>query len=191
MVKSGSRNVRGKLQAYLWKQLMPEINYIVDTQTAFKAFPADIARVVTEDKLVERAFCFDIELMLKAQLYVMDQKKAKGEWKEGFEPLGQCGIAWIDSEAESQSQDPNLYVNLLKALVPIFLTHLASRGGLTSQDVERRQSYATFLEGLDTTKWDRLLEHCPEGIASRDAADFRTWAEVTAAELVAASQGNK
>lgn len=46
MVKSGSRNVRGKVQAYLWKQMMPEIGYVIDTQTAYKAFKAPVLKKI-------------------------------------------------------------------------------------------------------------------------------------------------
>ena len=64
---------------------MPEIAFVVDTQTAFKAFDADVIAELTGKKLVERKFAFDIELMLLSHL------RRKGS-------VGQCGIAWIDSE---------------------------------------------------------------------------------------------
>ena len=38
VVKKGVRNLRGKLFIYLWKRLIPNLNYVVDTQCGFKAF---------------------------------------------------------------------------------------------------------------------------------------------------------
>ena len=76
-VKSGGRNTRGKLHAYLWKQMMPEICYVVDTQTAFKAFRADSVGKLTEN-LMEYTMSFDLELLLKAQLGA-DKPNALGQ----------------------------------------------------------------------------------------------------------------
>ena len=166
IVKTGSRNLRGVLHAYLWKQMMPEIAFVVDTQTAFKAFNANVITELTSNILVERKFAFDIELMLLTHL------RRRGS-------VGQCGIAWIDSEAESQSGDTEGYVTLLKAIATIYREYLP-------RDTWR-ESIAEFVKSLTPTRFEALLDNCPEGIAMRDAADFETWSGCSAAELAAAA----
>lgn len=164
MVKGGSRNVRGKLHAYLWKQMMPEIGYVVDTQTAFKGFKAETVLDITKS-LVERKFAFDIELMLKTHLRRENS-------------LGQCGIAWIDSEAESQSGDTENYVALLRAIATIYHAYLPADTW--------RDEFADFVSGLSVDSFEKLLDNCPKGIATRDAADFATYKGVSSADLAAA-----
>jgi hypothetical protein len=167
IVKTGNRNLRGVLHAYLWKQMMPEIAFVVDTQTAFKAFDAGVIAKLTGEKLLERKFAFDIELMLLSHL------RRKGS-------VGQCGIAWIDSEAESQSGDAEGYVALLRAIATIYREYLPSDAW--------REGIAGFVEGLNPERFQALLDNCPAGIATRDAADFETWRGVDAKELdIAAS----
>lgn len=167
IVKSGSRNLRGVLHAYLWKQMMPEIAFVADTQTAFKAFNAAVIAELTNKALVERKFAFDIELMLLSHL------RRQGS-------VGQCGIAWIDSEAESQSGDAEGYVALLRAIATIYRRYLPADPW--------REGIAEFVESLTPERFRALLENCPEGIAGRDAADFETWSGVSAQDLHAAAE---
>ena len=54
VIKSGARNLRGKLFIYLWKRLIPKLSPIVDTQCGFKAFRADVARGIVEDTVEKR-----------------------------------------------------------------------------------------------------------------------------------------
>ena len=168
IVKTGDRNLRGVLHAYLWKQMMPEISFVVDTQTAFKGFDADVIAELTSKKLVERKFAFDIELMLLSHL------RRKGS-------VGQCGIAWIDSEAESQSGDAEGYVALLRAIATIYREYLPAD--------DWREGIAKVVDTLTPKRFQALLDNCPKGIAERDAADFEHWRGVSAVELDAAASG--
>ena len=156
MVKSGGRNTRGKLHAYLWKQMMPEICYIVDTQTAFKAFRADMVEKLT-DNLMERTMSFDLELLLKAQLNAPEGQA---------QALGQAGICWKDSEAESTSGDSGGYVTLLQQMAAIY-RHYLPKG-------DWQESFATFLDTLTGPGFDTLLLNTPKDIESRDAAQYKS-----------------
>lgn len=166
MEKSGGRAVRGKLHAYFWKQMMPEMVHIVDTQTAFKAFDAAAAKAVTEDGCINRAMAFDIELLIKC---------AKAF---GGETLGQAGIAWKDSEALSTSGDSSGYVKLLQQMVDIYRQYLPQEPW--------REDFGEFLYALDDAAFERLLKNCPAGIADRDARDYTSPDSVTTADLRAA-----
>lgn len=37
---------------------------------------------------------------------------------------------------------------------------------------EWRESFAKFLDQMDCAKFDKLLDNCPPGIATKDAKDF-------------------
>ena len=165
MVKSGGRNTRGKLHAYLWKQMMPEICYVVDTQTAFKAFRADVVESLTTG-LMERTMSFDLELLLKAQLGSPGQAEA----------LGQAGICWKDSEAESTSGDSGGYVTLLQQMAAIYRHYLPKN--------HWQESFATFLDTLTGEGFDTLLVNTPEPIEARDAAQYTSPDVVSTADLI-------
>jgi len=166
MVKSGGRNTRGKLHAYLWKQMMPEMCYVVDTQTAFKAFKAEAVTEITKG-LMERTMSFDLELLLKAQVQSGSKEPA----------LGQAGICWKDSEAESTSGDASGYVVLLQQMAAIYRHYLPKD--------DWRESVAAFVDNLTGEAFDRLLLNTPAPIETRDAAQYKSPDQVSAAELVA------
>eukprot|EP00638_Chattonella_subsalsa_P003537 CAMPEP_0117756390 /NCGR_PEP_ID=MMETSP0947-20121206/14049_1 /TAXON_ID=44440 /ORGANISM="Chattonella subsalsa, Strain CCMP2191" /LENGTH=450 /DNA_ID=CAMNT_0005575967 /DNA_START=135 /DNA_END=1487 /DNA_ORIENTATION=+ len=163
MEKSGGRAVRGKLHAYFWKQMMPEMVHIIDTQTAFKAFDAEAAQKVTQDGLINRAMAFDIELLIKTATNF------------GGDSLGQAGIAWKDSEALSTSGDSSGYVKLLQQMVDIYRNYLTQEPW--------REEFGNFIYQLEDDSFERLLKNCPPGIAERDAADYKSPDIVSVAEL--------
>ncbi len=101
-IKQGGRNNRGKLFIYLWKRLIPNINYIIDTQCGFKAFDKDTVVDIIDD-LIEKKFAFDIELLLKTELLE-------------HQSIEKVAIAWIDSEAASTTTDIQPYLPMLKAI---------------------------------------------------------------------------
>jgi len=150
VVKKGERNTRGKLFIYLWKQMLPILREITDTQCGFKAFRADLANRILIPT-IEKRFAFDIELLVRAELK-----------KPGC--LEKVPVAWIDSEALSTTTDIQPYLSMLKAIAGMYREYL--------EPDERADRYASFVEGLDEEGWARLVDRVPEIIAGGDPASF-------------------
>lgn len=165
VVKTGSRNSRGKLFIYLWKRLVSVLPEIVDTQCAFKAFRADVAREIVAPA-VERKFAFDIELLIKTAL--LD----RGD-------MDTVALAWIDSEAASTTTDIEPYLAMLQSIVRMYREYLPP--------AEEAESFAGFIESLDEESWDRLCDHIPAEIAGREPFEFGTGAPVSPEELAVAA----
>ncbi len=164
VVKKGTRNLRGKLFIYLWKRIIYNIGYIVDTQCGFKAFTAPTVRAIVED-LIEKGFAFDIELLLKTEL-LQSQAIEK-------EPIG-----WIDSEALSTTTDIQPYLGMLKGMVAMYRKYLTPN--------PESDEFAAFIESLDEPAWQKLVDNIPAGIASREPAEFDVYHGVSVANLQAA-----
>lgn len=161
VVKKGIRNSRGKLFIYLWKRLIPLPNYIVDTQCGFKAFTADTVRTIVSN-LIETRFAFDIELLLKTEL------RRKGS-------VVTVPIAWIDSEVGSSTTELSPYLSMLKSVVKIYRHYLA----------ENRESaqFANFIEALDESSWNTLVDNIPGEITDRNPKEFGNFAGIQASDL--------
>jgi hypothetical protein len=167
VIKEGTRNLRGKLFIYLWKRLIADLYPVVDSQCGFKAFTADTVRAIVDD-LLEKKFAFDIELLLKTEL------RQPGA-------IVKVPIAWIDSTAESTTTDLQPYLSMLQSIVKMYRKYLP-------EDPEA-ESFAQFIEALDEATWDRLVDHIPAAIATRDPAEFGDFSQVRVADLEAAIQG--
>ncbi len=163
VVKKGVRNTRGKLFIYLWKRLIPELSYIVDSQCGFKAFTADTVRAVA-DELIEKKFAIDIELLLKTELRRADS-------------IGKVPIAWIDSEALSTTTAIQPYLTMLKGIARMYRKYLPSN--------PESESFARFVDGLDEQQWDRLVLAVPGVIADADPKTFHEMNDVQVADLEA------
>ena len=150
VIKKGVRNTRGKLFIYLWKRMLPELNYLVDTQCGFKAFTSPTVPLIVED-MIEPGFAFDIELLLKTELL------QKGS-------IAKAGIAWIDSEAESTTTDLQPYLPMLQSIAAMYRKYTG-----TNPESER---FAAFVESLTQKQWEHLVENVPEEIASREPFEF-------------------
>jgi glycosyltransferase involved in cell wall biosynthesis len=161
VIKKGVRNSRGKLFIYLWKRLIPNLGEIVDTQCGFKAFKAEIIPHILED-LIEKKFAFDIELLLKSELF---QKGA----------ITKVPIAWIDSEAASTTTDLQPYLPMLQSIVKMNRRYLP-------QD-ELASEFASYIESLNEEAFDELLDNIPQDIVSRNPDEFTTYDEVRVADL--------
>lgn len=166
VVKTGTRNTRGKLFIYLWKRLFPELGALVDTQCGFKAFTADTVRAVAGEML-EKQFAFDIELLLKTELRRADA-------------ITKVPVAWIDSEAASTTTDLQPYLPMLRKMAEMSRAYLPSR--------DEAAAFAGFIDGLDDEAWSRLVEAVPEAIATREPHTFGDWNDVTVDELAAAAR---
>ena len=161
VIKTGTRNVRGKMFIYLWKRLLPQLNHIVDTQCGFKAFRADILLDIL-GHTIEKQFAFDIELLLKTEL-IRD------------ESVENCGIAWIDSEAASTTTEFQPYLSMLKAIVKMYRHYLSTN--------PVSDKFADLIQGLTEEKWQLLLENVPADIADREPLEFDEFDSVSAEDL--------
>ena len=161
VVKTGSRNVRGKLFIYLWKRMLPELGKIIDTQCGFKAFRKEIVEQIILD-MIEKKFAFDIELLLKTELHKSDS-------------ISKIGIAWIDSEAASTTTDIQPYLPMLKAIVKMYRKYLP-------QNAESDE-FAEFVESLDEIAFNKLLDNVPAGISSREPIEFAEYKGVGVHDL--------
>ena len=150
VIKGGSRNDRGKLFIYLWKQLLPQLGGIIDTQCGFKAFDA---RVLPEmlPRVAERRFAFDIELLLRTELL-----------RPGS--VARAAVAWIDSEAASTTTEIQPYLPMLKAVAGMYRRLLPP--------TPQSDRYAELIEGLDEPAWQRMLEDIPPEIAQADPSEL-------------------
>lgn len=150
VVKKGTRNTRGKLFIYLWKRLIPQLSYIIDTQCGFKAFDANIVNQIIKDT-IEKKFAFDIELLLKTELLE-------------HHSIEKAAIAWYDSEAASTTTDIQPYLSMLKVVAAMYRRYLPAN--------PVSGEFALFIENLTEKQWQNLIEHIPAEIANGEPATF-------------------
>ena len=161
VIKTGTRNVRGKLFIYLWKRVITNLPEIVDTQAGFKAFRADVVRDIIEDML-EKQFAFDIELLVKTQL------RRPGS-------IVKAPIAWIDSDALSTTTDLQPYLGMLKSMVAMYRRYLPNDAA--------SDRFADFITSLTEEEWQTLVAHAPEPIAEAEPYTFSDFDGVTVADF--------
>jgi len=161
VIKKGVRNTRGKLFIYLWKRLLPELNYLVDTQCGFKAFDRKTVKTIIDD-LIESKFAIDIELLLKAELI----------HKNG---IAKVGIAWIDSEAESTTTDIQPYLPMLKSISKMYRKYTGTN--------KVSEAFSDFIDALNTEQWEKLVGDIPLEITEREPIEFDRYAEITVDDL--------
>ena len=65
---------------------------------------------------------------------------------------------------------------MLKAIVQMYRTYVPS--------TPAAESFAVFIEELNEAGWQRLLTAIPASIAERQPAEFGTFCEVSAVELL-------
>ena len=75
---------------FIRSKLLPQIGEIIDTQCGFKAFKAEILKNVL-DKMTDKRFSFDMELLLMTALQCGS--------RDNF--IGEAPIVWIESNEES------------------------------------------------------------------------------------------
>ena len=161
VIKKGVRNTRGKLFIYLWKRMLPELNYLVDTQCGFKAFKSESVNEIIND-LIETKFAFDIELLLKTELLNKNS-------------ISKVGIAWIDSEAESTTTDIQPYLPMLKSIAKMYHKYTGSH--------KESEQFADFILSLSNQQWDLLVENVPTEISEREPVEFDKYNGVSVADL--------
>ncbi|RLD57796.1 MAG: hypothetical protein DRJ05_09110 [Bacteroidetes bacterium] len=166
-IKKGAHNTRDKLFIYLWKRLIPQLNYIVDTQCGFKSFTASTVKKIILGT-IEKQFAFDIELLLKTETF-------------RHLSIGKVAIAGADSVEAFTTTDPQPYLDMLKSTVKMYHKYLA--------ETDEANEFALFIENLDREKWDRLVDNIPETIADGDPNDFDKFNVVKVSDLEAAIGG--
>ncbi len=153
VIKKGIRNNRGKLFIYLWKRLIKNLDYIIDTQCGFKAFKKEIVLKIVDD-LIEKKFAFDIELLLKAEL-------------ENKNSIEKVAIAWIDSEGASTTTDIQPYLNMLKSIAKMYKKYL-NENNISDE-------FADFIENLNEENFNKIMENVPEEISKKDPIEFSSF----------------
>ncbi len=156
ILKKGTRNNRGKLFIYLWKRIIRRLNYITDTQCGFKAFNAEIVKKIILHNF-EKKFAFDIELLIKTDKFKR-------------ESIAKVPIAWIDSEAESTTEDLQPYVEMLKSIADMYFKYLPANSF--------SHSFAFFIKSLNREKWEVLVNNVPEGILIKSAIHYDKYDEI-------------
>ena len=163
VVKSNRRSARGRLFIYLWKKLLPELAYLDDTQCGFKAMRAHQVHALIRSA-TERSFAFDLELLLHAELL-------------SPRSVASVPIAWIDSEASSNTQEASAHLKMLQRVVR--LSRRPNRRDAISE------AYAQAIEGLDETSWRAAISSFGETLESMDPRLDNENTLVTPASLMA------
>ena len=153
VIKPQSRNNRGKLFIYLWKQILkPHLSNITDTQCPFKAFDSKyIDQLVTNN--LEFKFAFDIELLLKTELI----NNAK---------LTKIGIAWKDSVEASTVGGNETYLDMLKSVTNMYERYV--------EKDTWNENFVNFIRSITTSDFDKLIENMPKYIAESDPSEFQS-----------------
>lgn len=148
VVKTGTRNNRGKLFIYLWKQMIPDLGYITDTQCGFKAFSSKIVDEITCANR-EFKFAFDVEL-----LYKTNQIES--------ESIQKVGITWIDSEAESTTTDLNPYLEMLQSMSKVSTSNIS----------ENQKHFCSLVNKLNEHDWQKLVDNIPKELIDGNPESF-------------------
>ena len=147
LIKKGNRNDRGKIFIYIWKKLIPNLHYIIDSQCGFKAFRKDVLLEIFKSDIVETKFAFDIELLLKADLI---RKNC----------IAKVPIAWIDSYKSSTTADLDPYLDMLKSIAKIYRTTLKAN--------DKSNKFASLVEEMTSKQFDKLLNNIPDEIKQKE-----------------------
>ena len=167
VVKSGSRNNRGKLFIYLWKQMLPQLREMIDTQCGFKGFTAESLFGLTTNN-IEKKFAFDIELLLRCAIDSPDS-------------IDRVAVAWVDSEEASTTTDLEPYLDMLQAVAGMYRRY--------AEPSDRPEQFARLVEGMTQDDWQKLIELAPAELVDREPLEYETWAGVDVPELEAVIRG--
>lgn len=162
VIKTGHRNIRGKLFIYLWKGMLGPLQAITDTQCGFKAFDAELLRAILPGHR-EMKFAVDLELLLKTEL------RHPGS-------IVKVPVAWIDSEAASTTTGLQPYLPMLKSIAGMYREHLPA--------TPEGDEIASLIEALTEDRWQHLASNVPAAIADGDPLRFGTDRPIRAAELL-------
>lgn len=169
VLKERSKDIRGKLFIYIWKQMIRRLNYIIDSRCGFKAFRAEVIEKIIYDT-IERGLAFDIELLLKTDLL-------------GRKSMENIPIAWFDSPGDSTIPETGIYLDMLKSIAEMY--HLYMRANAVSH------KFAFFVKSLDQSDWEVLVNNVPEGIRLKSALHYDIYNEITVEDFMEILEKNK
>jgi hypothetical protein len=161
LVKSGARNDRGKLFIYMWKQMLPQLRDMIDTQCGFKGFQANQVQELVS-ATIEKRFAFDIELLLKCAIQSPDS-------------IAKVPIAWVDSEQASTTTDLEPYLDMLQAVAKMYRHY--------SEPSDRPETFARLVESMDQDDWQRMVASIPAAIIDKEPHEYSSWTAVSADNL--------
>ena len=133
----------------------------MDTQCGFKAFKAEIVPSIVND-LIEKKFAFDIELLLKTELY-----------KKGA--TAKIPIAWIDSEEASTTTELQPYLPMLKSISMMNKQYFSTMG--------RTNEFVSLIDSLTEEEFKIILDNIPPDITKREPSEFTDYEGVKASDL--------
>ncbi len=136
VVKEARRSARGRLFLYLWKQLVPRLAYVDDTQCGFKALrPKAVSSLLCDAQ--ERGFAFDLELLMRCEHL----------FPGGIEPVP---VAWIDSPAASTTTAADPYLGMLRSVVALSRTYF-------TRDLQA-EAFASVVRSFDEATWQTAID---------------------------------
>lgn len=162
VVKNAGRSARGRLFIYLWKKMLPELAYLDDTQCGFKAIRAEHVGPIVASA-TERGFAFDLELLMRSELLVRRSVAA-------------VPIAWIDSEASSNTASTSVHLEMLRRVVAL------------SRSIEGRrragEDFAKVVDSLCEARWQSAIEQFGSRLEACDPRLDAGESPILAAELL-------
>ncbi len=136
VVKDGYRQDRGRLFIYLWKQLVPQLAYLDDTQCGFKAVrPEVIFDLVSRAQ--EHGFAADFELLAHCE-------------NRSPRSIDAVPIAWIDSPAASTTTAEDPYLSMLRSIEKLSRTCF--------QRTQEAEAFARQISSLTQAGWQTAIE---------------------------------
>ncbi len=164
LIKKANRNDRGKMFIFIWKKLIPNLNYIIDSQCGFKAFKKEIlTEILTKGQIIETKFAFDIELLLKSELISKNC-------------IEKVAISWIDSDKSSTTTSLNPYLYMLKSIAKIYRK--------TIEPNPESDQFASFVENLNSQQFDKLLKNIPKEIQTKEPHKMQYDNSISAKDLL-------
>ena len=92
--------------------------------------------------------------------------------------MAQVPVAWIDSEAASTVADQQPYLTMIKSVVKMYRKYLPQNA--------KSETFAQFIESLDETTWNKLVNNVPPEITNQACVDLSDYKEVSVSDLAAA-----
>ncbi len=162
-LQPGKTNPEEKLFIYLWKRLIPQINYIVDTQCGFNAFTAENARKILPGTIAKQ-FAFDIELLLKTEIFKHNS-------------ISEVAIAGVKSAKALATDDLRSYLDMLKMIANLYFKYIPEN--------DEGDKFAGFIENLTEDDWKNLAENIPEPIKDGNPFEFKVYNGIKVSDLKA------
>ena len=136
VVKDGYRQDRGRLFIYLWKQLVPQLAYLDDTQCGFKALRPEVIMDLVS-RATEHGFATDFELLANCE-------------NRSPRSIDAVPIAWIDSPAASTTTAEDPYLSMLRSIEKLSRTCF-----FRTQEAE---AFARMISSLTQAGWQTAVE---------------------------------